>query len=252
MRKARLPGVQKGRLFKLQISGHLTAIAPILKFVFNLLIVRQPGQARAFNRRNMYKYITAAAVGGNKTVTFGGVKPFHGASWHVPCLLSFNVSQTARDTGLLVEGGVQPGPNMAFNCDQVRMNRAKSKEKGMICRVVPDIDAENREFYMQLFGLKTCDTCRKALKSLPAAEFMDVRAKAVPQDVMQRAFECFGENLVNKRSTTWRGLDESERARPPLDLLADHPSLMKRPLIVTGNEMHLGWTADTRAALGVA
>ena len=103
---------------------------------------------------------------------------------------------------------------------------------------------------MQLYGLKTCDTCRKALKSLPNAEFVDIRAEGVPPAVMDAAFAQFAGDLVNTRSTTWRGLDAAERARAPLDLLADHPALMKRPLIVVGDRMYLGWGPGTRAALG--
>eukprot|EP00581_Thalassiosira_minuscula_P038846 CAMPEP_0184463338 /NCGR_PEP_ID=MMETSP0740-20130409/51934_1 /TAXON_ID=385413 /ORGANISM="Thalassiosira miniscula, Strain CCMP1093" /LENGTH=53 /DNA_ID=CAMNT_0026837531 /DNA_START=28 /DNA_END=186 /DNA_ORIENTATION=- len=30
----------------------------------------------------MNKYIVTAALGGDEPVAFGGVKPFHGASWH--------------------------------------------------------------------------------------------------------------------------------------------------------------------------
>lgn len=106
---------------------------------------------------------------------------------------------------------------------------------------------------MILYGLKTCDTCRKALKSLPAADFVDVRADGMPADVLETALAQFGAALVNTRSTTWRELPEAERARPSLDLLRDHPTLVKRPLIVDGDgRMHLGWTAETRAALGVA
>lgn len=105
---------------------------------------------------------------------------------------------------------------------------------------------------MQLYGLKTCDTCRKALKSLPQAEFFDVRADGVPADVMSRAFERFKMDLVNTRSTTWRNLSEDERSKEPLTLLAEAPTLMKRPLIVDGIKMHLGWSAETRKALGVA
>lgn len=104
---------------------------------------------------------------------------------------------------------------------------------------------------MELYGLKTCDTCRKALKSLPEAEFVDVREQGVPDDVLRAAQARFGDALVNTRSTTWRGLAESERGRDPLELLAQHPALMKRPLIVAGEAMYLGWTAQTRAALGV-
>ena len=102
---------------------------------------------------------------------------------------------------------------------------------------------------MVLYGLKTCDTCRKALKSLGDVEFVDVRAQGVPEDLLKSAFALFGEALVNTRSTTWRGLSEEERARDPLALLADHPTLMKRPLIVAGDEMYLGWGKDVQAAL---
>lgn len=105
---------------------------------------------------------------------------------------------------------------------------------------------------MRLYGLKTCDTCRKALKSLPDAEFVDVRAQGVPENVMLRAYETFGKALLNTRSTTWRGLDDEARNLPVLDLLAEHPALMKRPLIDTDGQMYLGWTPETRAGLGVA
>ncbi|MGY9050273.1 hypothetical protein P775_27715 [Puniceibacterium antarcticum] len=102
---------------------------------------------------------------------------------------------------------------------------------------------------MILYGLKTCDTCRKALKALDGVEFVDVRAEGVPQEVLERALLLFGDGVVNTRSTTWRGLDMEERAGAPLDLLKAHPSLMKRPLIVDGDEMWLGWGKDVQSAL---
>ena len=102
---------------------------------------------------------------------------------------------------------------------------------------------------MILYGLKTCDTCRKALKSLPDAEFVDVRADGVPPDVLNSAHAQFGAALLNTRSTTWRGLDEQQRQRNPLDLLADHPTLMKRPLIESQGQLYLGWGKDVQAAL---
>lgn len=102
---------------------------------------------------------------------------------------------------------------------------------------------------MVLYGLKTCDTCRKALKALGDAEFRDVRADGVPEGVLKRAYGLFGADLLNTRSATWRGLDAAARARDPLALLAEHPTLMKRPLIVNGAKMHLGWGRDVQAAL---
>lgn len=104
---------------------------------------------------------------------------------------------------------------------------------------------------MKLYGLKTCDTCRKALKSLPDAELVDVRAEGVPGAVMARAIEEFGENLLNRRSTTWRGLGAAEREGAVGDLLAAHPTLMKRPLIERGGALYLGWGPEVRAALGL-
>ncbi|MCB1335469.1 MAG: arsenate reductase [Roseivivax sp.] len=104
---------------------------------------------------------------------------------------------------------------------------------------------------MRLYGLKTCDTTRKALSSLPGATFCDVRADGVPPEVLADAYARFGTALVNTRSTTWRSLSETERETDPLTLLAAHPALMKRPLIVAGDKMHLGWSAATRTALGV-
>jgi arsenate reductase len=104
---------------------------------------------------------------------------------------------------------------------------------------------------MKLYGLKNCDTCRKAWKSMPDSYFVDVRSDGVPAAILGRAYQQYGAALVNTRSTTWRGLTEVERARPPLELLADHPTLMKRPLIEDGNALYLGWGEDVRAVLGI-
>ena len=102
---------------------------------------------------------------------------------------------------------------------------------------------------MTLYGLKSCDTCRKALKSLGVAAFCDVRADGLPENVLKSAYAQFGAALLNTRSTTWRGLDAAERARDPLDLLTDHPTLMKRPLIEANGQMYLGWGKDVQDAL---
>ncbi len=102
---------------------------------------------------------------------------------------------------------------------------------------------------MILYGLKACDSCKKARKALGCAAFADVREDGVPAEVLERALVAFGDGLVNTRSMTWRGLSAEERAASPLDLLRAHPALMKRPLIVDGDAMWLGWGADVQSEL---
>lgn len=104
---------------------------------------------------------------------------------------------------------------------------------------------------MKLYGIKTCDTCRKALKALPNAELVDVSVAPVPDVVLDAAMAQFGEKLLNTRSTTWRGLSEEDRAGAHKDLLRAHPKLMKRPLIEDGGTLYLGWDKTTQSALGV-
>ena len=110
-----------------------------------------------------------------------------------------------------------------------------------------------------LYGLKTCDTCRKAIKALEAGgvavTVVDVRAEADLAEKLPAWLAAVGpERLINIRSTTWRGLDEVERAKAqsdPAALLTAHPALIKRPVIEAGGAVHVGWTRDVQSALGL-
>ena len=106
---------------------------------------------------------------------------------------------------------------------------------------------------MIVYGLKNCDTCRKAMKALAAAghapELRDVREAPLSDEERAAFLAAFGDALLNRASTTWRGLDEAERARPADELLAAHPALMKRP-VIHGKALTLGWKADAQAAHG--
>ena len=102
---------------------------------------------------------------------------------------------------------------------------------------------------MIIYGLKSCDTCRKARAALPSATFVDVRDTPVPPEVLATALTTFGDAIVNRRSTTWRQLDEEARKMSPSDLIKSHPTVMKRPLIVNNEQLFLGWGPDVQAAL---
>ena len=103
---------------------------------------------------------------------------------------------------------------------------------------------------MIIYGIKTCDSCKKALKALPEAQFQDIRAEPLTRDQLALFLSEFGDALLNTRSTTWRGLDEAARMAAPIDLLLSHPTLMKRPVITDGTRMTLGWSKETQAQWG--
>jgi arsenate reductase len=104
---------------------------------------------------------------------------------------------------------------------------------------------------MTLYGLKNCDTCRKAIKEIRATgadvTLIDVRIDGVSMDDLIRFQTTFGDALLNTRSTTWRGLSETERGMPSLELLTTHPALMKRPVIDGPNGLTLGWAKEVSA-----
>ena len=107
---------------------------------------------------------------------------------------------------------------------------------------------------LTLYGLKNCDTCKKALKALEGAgkrvTFVDIRADADLVSLVPTWLEQAGDaRLVNRRSTTWRTLSEGERSTDPLALLTAHPTLIKRPVIETDGKVFVGWSKDEQSAL---
>ena len=48
---------------------------------------------------------------------------------------------------------------------------------------------------MRIFGLKNCDTCRKAVKLLDGYRFFDVRVDLIPDEILDAALQEFGDDL---------------------------------------------------------
>ncbi|MGE8215982.1 putative reductase [compost metagenome] len=96
-----------------------------------------------------------------------------------------------------------------------------------------------------VYGLKNCDTCRKATKWLDRFavpyEFVDYRqAPPSPQMLIAWAGQAGGfAALVNKSSTTWRQLPDNRKAAASDAewklLLREHPQLIKRPVVVSAD-----------------
>ena len=104
---------------------------------------------------------------------------------------------------------------------------------------------------MKLYGLKNCDTCKKAAKAL-GVEVTDVRKEPLSRERLQEFWNEFGDALLNTRSTTWGGLSETERNEDPIELMQKHPALMKRPVIEAKGTLYLGWKNDVQEALRIS
>ncbi len=106
---------------------------------------------------------------------------------------------------------------------------------------------------MILYGISTCDTCKKAIKALQAAGkdvvFRDVRADPLTAAEIDLIVAEFGDRVINKQSTTYRGFGEYLRVSDPEAQIAAQPAVMKRPVIQDGAKWYLGWDSVTEAML---
>ncbi len=90
-----------------------------------------------------------------------------------------------------------------------------------------------------LYGIRNCDTCRRARAFLDGAGvsyvFHDLREDGFPDGCPGRWLEAVGaDRLINRRSTSWRRLSETDRSRlraEPATLLGEYPTLIRRPLL---------------------
>ena len=107
-----------------------------------------------------------------------------------------------------------------------------------------------------LYGIKNCDTVKKARAWLDAQSidyrFHDFRIDGLDQDLLEQWEAALGwEALLNTRGTSWRKLDESQREgvdrAKALALMLAQPSLIKRPVVVSGTKTLIGLNAETYA-----
>lgn len=112
---------------------------------------------------------------------------------------------------------------------------------------------------MKVYGLKNCDTCRKARKWLDAQgtayTFVDVRADGIARADVEGWVAALGwEVLLNRRGTTWRTLDDADKAgvdeAKAVGLMVERPALIKRPVFDFGDgSVSVGFSAKDQAAL---
>lgn len=114
---------------------------------------------------------------------------------------------------------------------------------------------------LKVYSLKNCDTCKKALKWLDAKgiEYTnhDVRADGLSSADVAPIVEALGwETVINRRSTTWRGLDDGQKTDltddKAVDLILANPTLMKRPVFLLNGNYSAGFDSKSQSALEAA
>jgi arsenate reductase len=105
---------------------------------------------------------------------------------------------------------------------------------------------------LTVYGIKQCDTCRKALKWLEAESvdhrFHDFRVDGLQASLLEQWLaSSFADKLVNRRSTTWRQLTDEQRQFEGValvELLLEHPTLIKRPVFVNDEIIAVGFKPE--------
>lgn len=105
-----------------------------------------------------------------------------------------------------------------------------------------------------LYGIPNCDTVKKARRWLEAQSqpyrFHDFRSDGIESAQVKRWLKTLGwETLINRRSSSWKALDEGDRAAMNNDTAVGHilasPTLIKRPLLERGDTLEVGFS-ETR------
>ncbi|WP_417346940.1 ArsC family reductase [Ferrimonas sp.] len=103
---------------------------------------------------------------------------------------------------------------------------------------------------MILFGIKNCDTVKKARKHLDNSntpyQFHDFREAGLDDATLEAWLEKVEwKTLLNTRSTSWRQLSDEQKTDVDRDkakaLMLDNPTLVKRPVLVSGDTVQVGY-----------
>ena len=113
---------------------------------------------------------------------------------------------------------------------------------------------------MILYGIKNCDTVKKARRWLEANDvaytFHDFRADGLEQSTIEGWLQKTSwEILLNKRGTTWRKLEDPRKEQLDetlaVELMLANPTLIKRPVMTRNDDCVVGFKeADYAAYFG--
>jgi arsenate reductase (glutaredoxin) len=105
-----------------------------------------------------------------------------------------------------------------------------------------------------LYGISNCDTVKKSRAWFDdhgiGYQFHDFKKQGVPADAVDVWIAALGwEPLVNKKGTTWRKLDAAAQtavvdAASAKALMLREPAVIKRPVVVRGSRLTVGFSPD--------
>ncbi len=103
---------------------------------------------------------------------------------------------------------------------------------------------------MIIYGIKNCDTVKKARRWLDAQavdyQFHDLRADGLERQTLESWLQSVDwQTLLNKRGTTWRNLEDPRKEMlneaSAVDLMLAHPTLIKRPVLYDTGGCYVGF-----------
>jgi arsenate reductase (glutaredoxin) len=116
---------------------------------------------------------------------------------------------------------------------------------------------ESIEMTTTLYGIKNCDTMKKARAWLDshgvAYDFHDYKAEGVASEKLKRWCDELGwETLLNRAGTTFRKLPDGDKEglneRKAIALMLAQPSMIKRPVLELGGKLLVGFKPEIYAS----
>ncbi|KPF66039.1 ArsC family transcriptional regulator [alpha proteobacterium AAP81b] len=110
---------------------------------------------------------------------------------------------------------------------------------------------------LTIFGIRNCDTTKKARAWLDAAgksyAFHDYKTAGIDAGLLHAWVAELGwETVLNRAGTTFRGLADVDKAgvdaEKAIVLMVANPSLIKRPMLVGDGILIAGFKPETYAA----
>ena len=121
----------------------------------------------------------------------------------------------------------------------------------------------SKTYGIKLYGIKNCDTVKKARHWLESNkldyQFHDLRSDGLErQQVEHWVTQLSWDVLLNKRSTTWKNIDENVREailnstannESAINAMVQQPTLIKRPVLEYNDQLQVGFKADQYTAI---